>query len=236
MLMVIAVAAGCGRERDLGPRLSAEEVRSRLEARAEAIRSLRAECRIMISKRGRGAVELRGVLIADKANRLRLRAWKASQVAFDLTATPEGTWLLAEVESSRREQEGAESSIAEAQVSRAVDLLFGVPGGPLRATGKRDALVYEQPLRKGQGRARCELNRYTALLEGCAFVDSGGRSRAEVQFDGYRLVEGVALAHEIEFRAGGLRIEMEVTDLELNPQLSNAVFQPPADARPLQAS
>src|SRR5215207_7588135 len=112
VLCVSAVAfqlLGCARRQNASPlptypSLDNAAALKVLAGRAEAVKSMSAQCALTLTRPDDQSVQLDGAVVMEPPGKLRLRAWKFGQAVFDLTLTPDGLWVMTPQDPNRREK------------------------------------------------------------------------------------------------------------------------------------
>ena len=222
------------------PLPSAGELLSQIEVRRQAVSALRALVRVEYrDPEVRGAA--RQAVVASRPNRFRVEIFSVAGVAS--LAVCDGDTLAVYFPEDRAVYRGPATAANVAYYLRvglspteAVDLLLGLPGGPIPATDGR--LSFDQ----GRGLLRVEVaaaeggrrvlwfdDRWRRLIRS-EEVAPDGALLSWAQFSGYESVDGlwfpreVSLSDERERRTVTLRYER----VELNPVLPEGVFTLPS--------
>lgn len=220
--------AGCAPTLPTYPPMSTEASLGVIAARAESVRSIAARCDITLALSGGDSVILDGVLAAEPPDRWRIRAWKFGHAVFDLTATPEGVWLLAADEMS----ESAESlaSASQAGIDELMAMLgpgfFQLPPANAEIVGDRLRVTMT---REGGRSVACEIER--ATLTPRLFVVTGDDAAARtLRLERYRMVAGIPWPTRLRLAGPEGTITLMLTDIELNEAPAPAAFVPPGKA------
>ena len=72
-----------------------------LAARAEAVKTLSAQCALTLTRPDDQTVQLDGAVVMAPPEKLRLRAWKFGRAVFDLTLTEAGLWVMTPQDAGR---------------------------------------------------------------------------------------------------------------------------------------
>lgn len=229
VLLVGGVVAGCAAPL---PTYDIQDPREALRVmadRAAQVRTVTGSGGVRLTDaEGRG-VELDAALAAEPPDRLRLRAWKMGSAVLDATLVEHEVWIAA----SEDPRAGAAREQADA-VSRgllgAMELLSPVllrdaeildPGS---ARGTLTALV-----RTSEGEFACTIDRRTLTARECRGRSPGNRG-LKIGMGSYRVVDGVAWPMRLRLESPAGRVEVRLNEVELNAELPEGAFTPPARA------
>lgn len=245
VLLALVLLSGCasrGPVRESAPELTRDEkVVSRLIAgqreRVAQRRALRARARVSLS----GAVGesfAKQVVLLERPARLRLEVVGLLGQRLAILATDGETYDL-----FRRPERGISSGTIHPGIlwevagvpltpDLAVELLLGVPPVP-----EEDAVEEATLARTEDGvriRTRDRASGYQTLefdsrgeLRAATWESAGGESLLEVRYDDFREVGEERFAHEIKivFPRERARAALSYREVELNPELPDALFQ-----------
>jgi len=236
LLLVGATATGCATARrpvenlpTFGDVDHATALRL-LDERARAVKSLSARSALTLTRPDGQAVRLDGAVVMAPPDRLRLRAWKFNQAVFDLTLTPDGLWVVAPDDPSRR-QKVLPASLSAAQLGREWALLsgsfFGETG--LAVRDERGSLAVSRKLDDGRT-VVCDVDRRTLTPRRYRMFDPAGRARFTLALSDYGVFNGIAWPTRLDARSDEGRIGVKLSDVELNGELAPNAFRPPRRA------
>ena len=201
-----------------------------LDERARAVKSLSARSALTLTRADGQAVRLDGAVVMAPPDRLRLRAWKFNQAIFDLTLTPEGLWVVAPDDPSRR-QKVLPASLSAAQLGREWALLsgsfFGETGLVVR--DEKGTLAVSRKLDDGRT-VVCDVDRRTLTPRRYRMFDPAGRARFTLALGDYGVFNGIAWPTRLDARSDEGRIGVKLSDVELNGELAPNAFKPPRRA------
>jgi hypothetical protein len=236
VLATVVMLAGCTTLRHsapaaapAGPLPTAAEVLDSLAARRAAVHSLRAWAKLSYSSPEESR-RARQLLVAERPDRLRLEILSPFGTVFALT-TADGT-LAAYATDERTLYRGAATAANLARytdvalpIDTAVDLLLGTP--PLSAGGVVSAEDGAVKLWQDGG-ATAVAAWFTPELEPLRYErhDADGRVLLRTTFGAYTAVDGVRVPTQlgIELPPTQRRIDIALSEAEINPLLPNAVF------------
>jgi hypothetical protein len=206
-----------------------------LRQRAEALKTLSAECAITLERPNGETVKFDGALVMQPPNRLRLRAWKLSRAVFDLTLNDDGLWVMT-MDDPKRSAQLMPASVQAADFVRELSLFTGgfftrdpPPWTQQRGSG---TLVFTRDTKDGT--LSCEVER--EMLVPRRFYARGPEGqRVELKMDEYRVYrDGVTWPDEIEAVSELGRINIEQRNVEVNRELAPNAFVPPKRAEKRQ--
>lgn len=232
--VVFLYAAGCAR-----PKMSALPTYGGLNdlaalhvlaKRAEAVKTLSAECALTLTRPDGQTVRLDGAVVMEPPHRLRMRAWKFGQAVFDLTLTPDGLWVLTSGDSGRREKV-LPATLSAAQFGREWAALNGrfFLEPDLVTGGEGKWLTARRTLDDGR-RVTCRVDRLTLTPRDYEMRDVQGRRRFRFALSHYQPVHGIPWPMKLAARSADGDIEVRLKDVELNGELAPNAFKPPRRA------
>lgn len=234
---IVAVAllvAGCARQEPL-PQWPAMEARASIAHMAqqqEKVQNVTGTGAVTLTRGNGQSVRLDSAVVAEFPQRVRLRAWKLGQAVFDMTLTPDGVWMLVADKSRREEILPAGASAAKFLGGWAMlhedfydDELVVVEETPA-------TLIVRKAMAEG-GAIEAEVDRATLTVRRHRVLDDTGEERFVLQYERYRLVNGIPFATRL--RAGGEqgRIQVDLDEVQLNGELAPGAFVPPRRAEKL---
>jgi len=176
------------------------------------------------------SVQLDGAIAMAPPDRLRLRAWKFNQAVFDLTLTPDGLWVVAPDDPSRREKV-LPASLGAAQFGREWAMLNGgfFLQGDLVTQDSGKWMNVRRRLDDGRTIV-CGVDRATLTPRHYEMLDPQGHTRFRFLLDDYRMIDAVPTATWLIARSAQGNIEIRLKDVELNQELAPTAFTPPRRA------
>ena len=206
-----------------------QEALAIMDARAATVTTFSTQCRIVMEDAEGNAVRLDGAVAARPPDHLRLRAAKMGANVIDLVWTPDGIWVRAD------RDDGRIADLLEAlDPERLADAWRLVAGGPdvdagtfVRETDRGD-LELSEP---------CDGGSTTLFIDGATLttrrferVDDDGTVLDALDLDAFRPVDATVLPHRMVGTSGDRVLRIELFDVEVNPELPDAAFRPPARA------
>ena len=202
-----------------------------LRARADAIKTVSAECGIQLTKTDGESVHLDGALAMQNPGWVRLRAWKLNRAVFDLTLQPAGLWVMAMDEKMGQERALPASNNA-ADFMRQWSYFNGELFHEARASDAevRGDLLIVRPAAAGKAgpTLRCEVDRRT--LTPRRYVFEGDDFEFELTLDRYREFNGVPWPTRLVAKSERGTVAIEQRDVEINGELAENAFVPPRRA------
>lgn len=206
---------------------------------AEARRTLRGRARLAVDS-GDGAIKLRGrqVLVAERPARLRVEILGLFDQTVAVLVTDGERFEFFEARDRSYETGPVHPGLLWERAwlaltpEEAIDLLLGAPSldpGLAASDARVDAAgAVELDLADGDGRVRRRA-RFDAqgLLRRLEVLRTDGSLAWSAEFAEYAPVAGAAFAHAVSLAvtAGGTRAEIELRDVELNPELPPGLFR-----------
>lgn len=232
VLFIAACAAcvlcGCSANLPVYPTMSDADAVALIATRLHHVRSISASADLTLTSGSGQTVSLDGALVARPPERARLRAWKFGSPVLDLTIVPEGVWAYA---ASRDASPSADMTKLPAQgVSRSIEMLSGAYFDRARPMPQESTDVTLVVVGQAFGRddVRCAIDR--ATLTPRRFWLTGDGQKLEILLDAYELIGTIAWARRMEFRGPDGMIEIRLGGIELNGELPENAFVPPARA------
>lgn len=225
-----------------------------LAGRAESIRSVRATATITLTSASNQHVTLDAAIVADNVSptlaqestemrstglpsnalRLRIRTWKFGQAIFDLTARPEGVWLAADSGPDDAAPDDRLKSLKPEQIAQAWNLFFGdffSRPGLRTSTDQRTRTLITS--RDDEGvTTECRVDMDTLTPREYVIRDEHGKVRQTLTLARYKQLEDPPTPWPMLVIAQGDqgRVMVRFDEVEINPQLEDAVFTPPRRA------
>lgn len=201
-----------------------------MHRRAAGIRSISARCRLVLTGPDQATMQFDGALAVRMPDHFRLRAWKFSRPAFDVTLTPEGLWRYVAKESD--DQATLFDDLDAARLKEAWSLVIGeVNDGSWMSDEELPGQTFR--LRRIAGPEGstivCEVDRDTLTIRECTPAGAG-KGQLALIFDRYRRIGRNVLPTRIEWKSERGSMAVWLNDIELNGDLPEAAFIPPGRA------
>ncbi len=217
-----------------------------LADRAATVESLSARCDMAIQTPENGTVSLDGAMVLAAPDRMRVQAWKFDQRVFDLTMRDGGVWLWAD----ERAGDVRNHFPAGGGASGAGAVWLGPliePVDPDLATVIEDdpaggTLTVRYPIGDNADGWSwiAEIDRATITYRELRVHDPQQRVVQRLRLTDYAMLGdpqlgGKPLPWPMRLTARGrINAELSLSDVELNPDLPDAAFEPPARAQPIE--
>lgn len=239
LLGLITLAGGCAPTPPVEtvpayPLMDAPESLRVLGEKARTVRALSGEGLITLTRPDGESVRLDAALAMRPPERARIRAWKFGRAVFDLTVTPEGVWVVSPEDSNRREQIRA-AGVSAGQLARTWAVLAG---GFFEQDGLKTELDDKRILVRreasgGEPAVVCEVDRRTLTPRRYSMLDDRGATRFSLTMDRYRQFGEVVWPMRLVAVSDGGTVEVELREVEVNPELPANAFTAPRRAEKL---
>jgi outer membrane lipoprotein-sorting protein len=238
MASLIALIGGCAKSPppENIPAYPLTDVPSSLRTlaeRARQVRTLSGEGLITLTRPNGESVRLDAAVAMQPPQRTRIRAWKFGHAVFDLTVTPDGVWIVSPDEPQRKEQIRA-AGVSAGQLARTWSVLsggfFDEPGLKTHATDAQLLVRRETP---GEPTVVCEVDRRTLTPRRYSLLDDVGRTRFSLALDHYQTFGDVVWPTHLVARSEGGTVDIELRQVDVNPDLPAVAFTPPRRAEKL---
>ena len=204
-----------------------------LADRAKQVRTLSGEGLITLTRPNGESVRFDAAVAMQPPRRTRIRAWKFGHAVFDLTVTPDGVWIVAPDEPQRKEQIRA-AGVSAGQLARTWSVLsggfFDEPGLQTHVTETQLLIRREK---SGEPTVVCDVDRRTLTPRRYSLLDDRGRSRFSLALDRYRTFGDVVWPTHLVAKSEGGTVDIELRQVDVNPDLPAAAFTPPRRAEKL---
>lgn len=223
---------GCASRLPTHPWQGHDDALRKIVDRAARIETVSARCRLLLTRPGGNTVQLDGALAARVPGYLRLRAWKLSQPIYDVTATPQGTWVY----TAPREGPEGDGELGLLPSSRLIDAWEKLAAGivdptwdPLPDDG--GPVVY---VAQGAGTdeiaATCSIDRSTQTVRECDMAGGGEDAATTLRLDRYRSIDGHVWPTRVELVSSSGTVIILFDDVALNTEIPAKAFTPPRRA------
>ncbi|HTW93306.1 MAG TPA: hypothetical protein VMD30_00845, partial [Tepidisphaeraceae bacterium] len=205
------------------PLLDAPRALAVLRSRADSIHTLSGACTLVLTREDGQSVQLDAAVAMAPPDYLRLRAWKAGQVVFDLTSRPDGLWI------ETADDPRAKTLPASMNASRFSKALLEFTGAFFDqasvASSSQNALIFRR------GDVFCQVDRRTLTASRYWIVDSAGRTAFTLDLSDYTQLNGIAWPEKfVAIQQGGDRIDIQFDTVNINTGLARGAFIPPRRA------
>ena len=200
--------------------------------RATQVKTINSPCALTLTRPNGESIRLDGALaisLPDKS--VRIRAWKFNTAVFDLTLIPSGLFLELPRDPDRRPQV-LPASLSAAQLARALSLLgpnfFEDPKPQTRDPGG-PRFELSKPIEQGQTMI-ASVDRATLTVRQYRLLGPSTALRFTLDLAQYRDFHGLPWPTRMVATNNGSRIDLELTDPQLNVPLPPRAFVPPRGA------
>jgi outer membrane lipoprotein-sorting protein len=204
-----------------------------LADRAHLVHTLSGEGLITLTRPDGQSIRLDAALVMRPPHDARVRAWKFGRAIFDLTITADGVWAITPDDPDRKEQIHA-AGINAAKLAKTWSVLSGefFDEPDLTAQTQGPTLILRRQT-KGQPTVLCEVDRPTLTPRKYLMLDDAGRQRFSLTLDHYKQFDQIAWPTRLTAVSEGGTVEVDLHDVQINPDLPNTAFIPPRRAEKL---
>lgn len=204
-----------------------------LATRAKLLHTLSGEGLITLTRPNSESIRLDAALVMRPPNLARVRAWKFGRAIFDLTITPDGVWAITPDDPNRREQMQSAGASA-AKLAKTWSLLsggfFSDPNLTAETKGKKLIVRRHSP---GEPTVLCEVDRATLTPRKYLLLDDTGKQRFSLTLDRYKQFGQIAWPTRLTAISESGTVEIDLRDIQINPDLPDSAFVPPRRAEKL---
>ena len=203
---------------------SIQEAKRVVVERQQQVRAVQAECEIRIypADEPQKSHGFDGAVVYQSPDQFRLRTWKLTQTLFDLTVTPEGTWVMVSDQLTDRLPK-AESDLA--QLADHLPLLLRGPDFSDAEFSGRTA----GPLHARWDRGSAELDPMTLTPTSYYFDPGDGEPPISVNTT-YGSYDGQLWYHRVIIAGEFGSADLTFRDVKVNQPLNPRAFRPPRRA------
>lgn len=225
--------AGCSKPLPTYPHMPDRVALDLIADRLADVRTISATTDVTLTSADGRSIHLDGAFVAEMPTRARLRAWKFGTPVFDLTVLPQGVWILAQEQAGEDPRRLDAASLPAASMSPILELLN--PGFFRRAiagSGSSDGpLLVVTGAALGRQDVHCEIDRATLTPRRFTLLTEAGS--AEFTLDRYAIVGDTVWPRRLGFRNDSGQIVVRLHEIEINTDVPDRAFVPPARARKL---
>jgi outer membrane lipoprotein-sorting protein len=204
-----------------------------LANRAKQVHTLSGEGLITLTRPDGQSVRLDAAIIMRPPDYARVRAWKFNRALFDLTVTPDGVWAVTPDDPQRKDQMKS-AGVSAAKLAKTWSVLsggfFDDPG--LTAEDHGPQLLIRRTT-SGEPTVVCEVNRDTLTPRRYLMLDDAGKQRFSLTLSRYKQFGQIVWPTRLIAESEGGNVEVELRDIQINPDLPDAAFVPPRRAEKL---
>jgi hypothetical protein len=238
-IVFAAVVAGCRAPEPpenipTYPLADARQTLRQLAERAHRVKTLSGEALITLTRRNGESVRLDGALAMAPPERARIRAWKLGRAVFDLTVLPEGVWAVTPDDPNRKDDIRS-AGVSAAKLAKTWSVLSGefFDGPGLRADLRGEKLIVTRSA-AGEPTVVCEVDRPTLTPRTYSMLDDQGVMRFTLTLGRYRQLAGdVVWPTRLVADSDSGKVEIELREVEVNPELPAGAFVAPRRAERL---
>ena len=204
-----------------------------LADRAHLVHTLSGEGLITLTRPDGQSIRLDAALVMRPPEDARVRAWKFGRAIFDLTITPDGVWAITPDDPDRKEQIHA-AGVNAAKLAKTWSILsggfFDNPHLTTQTQGTKLILRRQNP---DHLTILCEIDRATLTPRKYLLLDNTGHRRFSLTLDHYKQVGQIAWPTRLTAVSEGGTVEVDLHDVQINPDLPKTAFIPPRRAEKL---
>jgi outer membrane lipoprotein-sorting protein len=216
------------------PLTDASETVRLLAERARRVKTLSGEGLITLTRPSGQSVRLDAAIAMAPPDRIRIRAWKLGRAMFDLTVLPEGVWAVTP-DDSKRKDDIRSAGVSAAKLAKTWSVLSGgfFESSDLKTELRGPTLTVT---RSGAGEPTvvCEVDRATLTPRRYFMLDDKGATRFTFTLGRYRQFPGdVVWPTRLVADSDAGKVEIELREVEVNPELPPGAFVAPRRAEKL---
>ncbi|MBB6430171.1 hypothetical protein [Algisphaera agarilytica] len=234
LLAAIAVLPGCVTTAPPLPAVewdTLEDARQILIDRQNAIESVQAQLKLKITTPApdEQTNTLDAALVIQGDDRFRMRAWKLNQTVFDLTATPDGTFIVANEEMKKQAPD------AEQDLAKLTDQLGKLLRGPdyrqasmslINPLLGSDVPTSESAIFATWPEGYTQINQRSLVPENSAFGSTNPSEPSVGVETNFSIYETLYWYQRVVVEGDFGTVEMTFRDVELNGELNPRAFKP----------
>lgn len=211
-----------------------EQALSIMAKRAQALKSLSASCMLTLEN-SKGTVRFDSALVIKRPSSVRLRAWKFNQAVFDLTVTPEGTFVVAP-EDTADPGKGIAIRASASRIARAFRIFTGdlFSSGNVVIMDQRGPTFVIREAASEDTTILCTVDRDTLTPQKYELLDAGGTVRFTLKLERYKQFGQAVFPMRIVGQSGSGTFTAELESIEVNQPVAPNSFTPPQRAERLQ--
>ena len=197
------------------------------------VKTLNGEGLITLTRPDGESVRLDAAMAMQPPDRARIRAWKFGRGIFDLTVTPDGVWAVIPEDPKHKEQITT-AGVSAAKLAKTWSVLSG---GFFQSTGlttevKGDKLIVRRQS-PDEPVVLCEVDRVTLTPRKYLMLDDTGKTRFSLSLEDYQQFGPVVWPTRLTALSENGTVEIELRDVQVNPELPTNAFIPPRRAEKL---
>jgi len=232
LLLLLVGSPGCAaRQIPVWPMMSPQQSLETLNARARQITTVSGQGKLRLTRGRNESLILEAACALKPPDSARIRAWKFGHAVFDLTILPEAVYLAAPRQSPGPTDIALTGRGAAEMIRSWLRMTFDTIR-PQTLQHSRDTLVAIQPMSDDLS-LRCTIDRRTLTVRSYQLLDHDGREQFCLLLDRYIESNGQVWPARIVGRSRTGTLRLDLRDLQINQELAEAAFQPPARAEKL---
>ena len=194
-----------------------------LADRARSIKSVSAQCAIILTDSRGETVRLEGAVAAELPTRARFRAWKFDRTVLDILLTPDRTLVFSAQDAPRASLDAAVAGLRRGWMI----VLCGEPSpGFFRSATIQQATAPGTLLARGDSPAAlAQIDRATLTLRRLIFENQSAAAPFAT-FDQYTLIDTIPFATAVSLQSESGGIMLRLHEIELNSPLATEAFTP----------
>jgi hypothetical protein len=197
------------------------------------VKTLNGEGLITLTRPDGESVRLDAAMAMQPPDRARIRAWKFGRGIFDLTVTPQGVWAVIPEDPKHKEQITT-AGVSAAKLAKTWSVLSG---GFFQSTGlttevKGDKLIVRRQS-PDEPVVLCEVDRDTLTPRKYLMLDDKGKTRFSLSLEDYQQFGPVVWPTRLTAVSESGTVEIDLRDVQVNPELPTNAFIPPRRAEKL---
>jgi outer membrane lipoprotein-sorting protein len=237
VVLLALVAGGCTKtvREDIRtyPTMDPSATLTALVEQAKRVHTLNGQGLITLTRPSGESVRLDGAVAMQPPERARIRAWKFGRGIFDLTVTPEGVWVVVPDDPGRREQMMS-AGVSAGKLAKTWSVLSGgffeSPGLTTEERGNKLVVrrkIADEPV------VMCEVDRRTLTPRKYTMIDDTGKTRFTLSLEQYKKYGEVVWPTRLMAVSESGTVEVNLSEVEVNPELPANAFVPPRRAEKL---
>jgi outer membrane lipoprotein-sorting protein len=215
------------------PQMDAPASLRHIAEQARQVKTLSSEGLITLTRPDGESVRLDAAMAMRPPELARMRAWKFGRGIFDLTVTPDGVWAVIPEDPKRKEQITS-AGVSAAKLAKTWSILaggfFDSPGLTTEIKGPN---LFVRRQSSDEPVVVCEVDRDTLTPRKYRMLDDKGVTRFSLTLDDYQQYGQVVWPTKLTAVSDSGTVEIELHDVEVNPELPAQAFVAPRRAEKL---
>jgi hypothetical protein len=198
--------------------------------RQDSLRRISAECTVLLVDGDGSRASLDGVLVAERPNRLRIRAWKLGQAVFDLILKDDQVWLY-QPRNGRRAEGFDAQHLPHQQLKEAWDLLGPAYFETAVPIENQAGQLSTRGTLFGNGDIDCDIERSTLTPTRFTFPGSNEGPSQQLLLSHYVSIESHVWPGRVQLLGPQGSLIIRFNDTEINGDIPSTAFTPPRRAK-----